>query len=83
MLSVLFRHVFRLSAIPAFLVQPLMTGDPFTLVKALNRILGEAHRELLFGQLVRHGVIMALYCHMVVNVYPDLFPLSVLITLCR
>ena len=69
--------MFAQRGMAAFSIRAHVAGDAFVIVKALDRVPGDAGIELLLGQLMRHRVIMPFDLYMIINVDPDLFPFGI------
>mgnify|MGYP000979694178 CR=1 FL=1 len=75
--AVTFGHVLGVGSVAAFVRRAQMAGHALVGVEALDGLRGQAYFELVFHQLVRHGVKMAVDFDVVVDVDSHLFPFGV------
>lgn len=70
-------HVFTHGGVTAFYKRSHVAGHPLVLVKALDGIVSGPGIQLLFDQLIRYRVVMPFELHVVIDMYPYFFPLSI------
>ena len=61
--------------------RPLVTGHPSALMEDFDDLRTEARLELLLDEGIRHGIVVPIDFHVIIDVHADQFPLGVLIQL--